>query len=105
MLFIHPRRWASDPLRPDDLSPVGQLVAGGLGGIAAWGISYPIDVIKSRMQTYPEYKGILDCAVKSYRAEGHRVFFAGLGTTVIRSFPVNAVIFLVYEVLIKAIPV
>lgn len=81
-----------------------QLIAGGLGGIAAWVVSYPVDVIKSRMQTYDEYKGIWDCAVKSYRAEGHRVFFTGLGTTVVRSFPVNAVIFLVYEVLIKVIP-
>lgn len=98
--MILSRRWAADPLEPDTLSPTKQLVAGGIGGIAAWAISYPFDVIKSRLQSSTQYKGTWDCALQSYRAEGHRVFFVGLGTTVVRSFPVNAVIFLVYEVLI-----
>jgi solute carrier family 25 carnitine/acylcarnitine transporter 20/29 len=88
----------------DELPPLKQLLAGGLGGIAAWVISYPFDVLKSRIQTNNEYRGLWHCAMASYRNEGARVFFAGLGTTIVRSFPVNAVIFLVYQVLARVLP-
>jgi len=40
-------------------------------------------------------------ALEMYRAEGILSFYKGLTPTVIRSFPVNAVIFLVYEKLIE----
>ncbi|OZJ02992.1 hypothetical protein BZG36_03134 [Bifiguratus adelaidae] len=47
------------------------------------------------------YKGIIDCAIKSYRQEGLQVFGRGLGATIIRAFPVNAVTFFVYEVMME----
>ncbi|KAI8142461.1 mitochondrial carrier domain-containing protein [Fennellomyces sp. T-0311] len=43
------------------------------------------------------YTSIKDCVVRSYQAEGISVFFRGLGPTVLRAFPVNAVTFFVYE--------
>ncbi len=79
-------------------------MAGGVGGIAAWVVSYPFDVIKTRIQSDARYAGMWACAVSSYKADGARIFVAGLGTTIARSFPVNAVIFLVYEVLIRVLP-
>lgn len=39
------------------------------------------------------YKGIGDCIAKTYRSEGVHGFFRGMPTTLIRSFPVNAVTF------------
>lgn len=39
------------------------------------------------------YKGIGDCIAKTYRSEGFNGFFRGMPTTLIRSFPVNAVTF------------
>ena len=48
---------------------VGSLIlAGGLGGIAYWGPTYPMDVIKSRIQVdnlqHPQYRGMVDCFSK-----------------------------------------
>ncbi|KAI8330057.1 mitochondrial carrier domain-containing protein [Chlamydoabsidia padenii] len=89
------------------------LLAGGMAGTISWASIYPIDVIKSRLQmqqvsplgttTTPlivldqPYISIKDCVVRSYRSEGVGVFFRGLGPTVLRGFPVNAVTFLMYE--------
>lgn len=39
------------------------------------------------------YKGTCDCIVQTYRSEGLNGFFRGMPSTLIRSFPVNAVTF------------
>jgi solute carrier family 25 carnitine/acylcarnitine transporter 20/29 len=86
-------------------NPVGLLVAGGTAGVFSWITSYPFDVVKTRIQSLPlkgqpgfdKYSGFWDCAKKSYREEGWRVFFRGLNSCLIRAFPVNAVTFFVYE--------
>eukprot|EP00736_Rhodelphis_marinus_P004629 Rmarinus@m.18752 len=66
----------------EDVGAAGILTAGGLAGVSAWGACYPVDVCKTRMQTQtivkgqpPRYSGLIDCAIKSYKAEGYRVFF------------------------------
>lgn len=74
------------------------LLAGGTAGILSWLSTYPVDVVKSRLQADglrgpPRYLGMLDCARQSYRAEGWRVFTRGLASTLLRAFPVNAATF------------
>uniref|UniRef100_A0A8C5QYH9 Mitochondrial basic amino acids transporter n=1 Tax=Leptobrachium leishanense TaxID=445787 RepID=A0A8C5QYH9_9ANUR len=74
------------------------LFAGGMSGIVSWLSTYPIDVIKSRLQAdgiggVNHYNGILDCVKKSYAIEGWRVFTRGLTSTLLRAFPVNAATF------------
>ncbi|XP_075471193.1 mitochondrial basic amino acids transporter isoform X1 [Ascaphus truei] len=74
------------------------LFAGGMSGIASWLSTYPIDVIKSRLQAdgiggVNHYNGIVDCVRKSYAVEGWRVFTRGLTSTLLRAFPVNAATF------------
>ncbi|XP_053231162.1 mitochondrial basic amino acids transporter [Podarcis raffonei] len=74
------------------------LLAGGMSGIVSWLSTYPVDVIKSRLQAdgvggIVRYHGILDCVRKSYHAEGLRVFTRGLTSTLLRAFPVNAATF------------
>lgn len=71
------------------------MVAGGVAGILSWVATYPVDLIKSRLQAdgmngVRKYSGIIDCALKSYRTEGIKVFTRGLGSTIIRAFPTNA---------------
>uniref|UniRef100_A0A8C5SSK7 Mitochondrial basic amino acids transporter n=1 Tax=Laticauda laticaudata TaxID=8630 RepID=A0A8C5SSK7_LATLA len=68
------------------------LLAGGMSGIVSWLSTYPVDVIKSRLQAdgvggVVRYQGILDCIRKSYRDEGPRVFTRGLTSTLLRAFP------------------
>lgn len=82
----------------DDLGPLSLCLAGGVSGIAAWVITYPFDVVKSRVQIDGmlgdvKYQGTWDCFVKSYNSDGIRVFSKGLNSTIIRAFPVNAVTF------------
>ncbi|CAG8586536.1 12126_t:CDS:10 [Ambispora leptoticha] len=47
------------------------------------------------------YTGIIDCAIKSYKAEGSKFIFKGIVPTLLRAWPVNAVTFYVYEIMIK----
>ncbi|KAF9334963.1 mitochondrial carrier domain-containing protein [Linnemannia elongata] len=126
------------------------LFAGGVAGTLSWASIYPLDVIKTRLQTQPHlmstdalrtlpttatariptpstsllskshnearglvhqtsrqghsktlssapYKGMVDCAIRSYKSEGMSVFMRGATPALLRAFPVNAVTFFVYE--------
>ncbi|KAG8379939.1 hypothetical protein BUALT_Bualt07G0141800 [Buddleja alternifolia] len=82
------------------------LLAGGLAGVASWICSYPLDVIKTRIQAQSQssnlkYSGIVDCFRRSVREEGYNVMWRGLGTTVARAFVVNGAIFTAYETALR----
>ncbi|XP_012063946.1 PREDICTED: mitochondrial basic amino acids transporter-like [Atta cephalotes] len=79
------------------ISTFHMMLAGGLAGTASWVISYPIDVIKSRIQAESSnrYSGALDCLKKSIRAEGYSCLYRGLNSTILRAFPTNAATFAV----------
>ncbi len=79
------------------------LMAGGFAGMASWLCTYPVDVVKSRFQAdmRNEYKGFWDCCIKSYKAEGLAVFGKGLGSTLLRAFPVNAATFTTVEMVLR----
>lgn len=83
------------------------LAAGGLAGVASWVFSYPLDVIKTRLQAQTpysvKYKGILDCLRKSIKEEGYVVLWRGLGTAVARAFVVNGAVFSAYEITLRCL--
>jgi solute carrier family 25 (mitochondrial carnitine/acylcarnitine transporter), member 20/29 len=58
-------------------------------------------VSPTAMTIRESYTGIVDCAAKSYHAEGIAVFFRGIIPTLVRAWPVNAVTFYVYELMIN----
>lgn len=99
--------WLCRQSTPEGQSPssASVLVAGGFAGILSWAVATPLDVIKSRMQMaglkHRVYRGVLDCMASSVRQEGLGVFFRGLTINSARAFPVNAVIFLSYEYLLR----
>ncbi|XP_057678948.1 mitochondrial basic amino acids transporter-like isoform X2 [Corythoichthys intestinalis] len=84
---------------PEDRYMIPKLLfAGGMAGIASWLSTYPVDVIKSRLQAdgvggVHQYSGIADCVRQSVRKEGYMVFTRGLTSTLLRAFPVNAATF------------
>ncbi|EPY81569.1 solute carrier family 25 member 47-like protein [Camelus ferus] len=88
--------------QPDVL---GVLVAGGCAGVLAWAVATPMDVIKSRLQAdgqgQQRYRGLLHCMVSSVREEGPRVLFKGLSLNCCRAFPVNMVVFVTYEAVLR----
>lgn len=94
------------------------LMCGGLAGVITWASIFPLDVIKTRVQTQvlrPETirpgeqqtllhtggsranLGALQIARNAYKTEGAGVFFRGLGVCSVRAFIVNAVQWAVYE--------
>jgi Mitochondrial carrier protein. len=83
--------------------PIGtfhMMLAGGLSGTVSWVLTYPIDVIKSRLQAdgcngVYKYTGFMDCLKKSVASEGYGVLTRGLNSTILRAFPTNAATFTV----------
>ena len=82
------------------------LGAGSLAGISGWVFVYPIDVIKTKIQSEPSliWKDRLSC-VQMYRRllkeSGRSVFMRGFGATILRAVPTNAVIFGGYELTLE----
>ena len=73
---------------------------GGLAGETLWIGSYPFDVVKSKMQSDGfgagmRYQGMRDCFAQTWRGEGWRGFWRGVGPTLVRALPVSAATFAV----------
>ncbi|CAF0721672.1 unnamed protein product [Rotaria sordida] len=87
--------------REVDMPMYMSLLGGAFTGTVAWTVSYPFDVIKSRYQAEKDhvYKGVWDCAVKSLRTEGWRVFTRGFLPCTLRAIPTNAFTYPVYALL------
>ncbi|XP_060037047.1 solute carrier family 25 member 47 isoform X2 [Erinaceus europaeus] len=83
----------------------GVLLAGGGAGVLAWAVATPMDVVKARLQADGRagrrYRGLAHCVVSSVREEGPRVLFKGLALNCCRAFPVNMVVFLAYEAVLR----
>jgi len=91
-------------IKREQISPVNAVLYGAAAGYALWAVIYPIDMIKSRMQTdgfTPEtgrkYASSLDCVKQVLRVDGPRAFLRGLGPTLIRSPFANGATFLGFE--------
>ncbi|KAF2274871.1 mitochondrial carrier protein-like protein [Westerdykella ornata] len=112
----------SSPEDTDKATALKVLLCGGLAGIVTWASIFPLDVIKTRVQTqvlyhktehnvehqallHPRGLGLdrekrlstLQIARQAYQSEGASVFFRGLGICSVRAFIVNAVQWAVYE--------
>ena len=74
------------------------LTAGSLAGIDSWVITYPIDVIKTKIQAEPSlrWKDRVSCVQmwrRLLKESGSGVFMRGFGATLLRAVPANALIF------------
>lgn len=79
---------------------------GGLAGEALWIASYPLDVVKSRMQTdgfgeKQKFKTMRDCFGQTWREGGMRGFWKGIGPTLMRAMPVSAGTFATVELVMR----
>lgn len=82
------------------------LTAGGIGGIAFWTANYPLDLIKTQMQTQRGHGAgsSLVATVKNiYHSKGVLGFYRGYVPCVLRAFPANSVVFLGYELTSRAL--
>ncbi len=93
------------------------ILCGGLAGVVTWASVFPLDMVKTRVQTQvwrgggyapliganagmetgARRLGAIEVARNAYRNEGASVFFRGLTVCSVRAFIVNAVQWAVYE--------
>ncbi|KAJ5279888.1 hypothetical protein N7478_005260 [Penicillium angulare] len=89
-------------LRPAtrELNNIDFLTLSSLSKIFAGCVTYPYQVIRSRLQTYDAhllYRGATDAIMQVWAREGISGFYKGLGPNLVRVLPSTWVTFLVYE--------
>ncbi|ORX58170.1 mitochondrial carrier [Hesseltinella vesiculosa] len=103
--FIQRKQEHSDKIiTKKDLAPTELMLGGALGGMAYNLSFYPIDVVKSHMQTddvlgQKRQRSFSQTARHLYTSGSLGVFYRGCGLTVLRSAPTSAIIFMTYELL------
>ena len=85
-----------------DLSLTAVMVAGGAAGVAMWIPVFPIDTIKSRLQSAEGRPTIGGTIRGLYANGGFKAFFPGMGPAMARAVPANAATFLGVELAHKA---
>lgn len=73
------------------------LVAGSLAGISYWLLIFPVDAIKTQVQS-GMFKSYVESAKFLWQ---NKLLFRGMGIAIIRSIPVNAVNFMVFEAVLR----
>lgn len=85
-----------------ELSLTAVMTAGGAAGIAMWIPVFPVDTIKSRLQS-AEGRPTISGTIRGVFANGGiRAFFPGFGPALARAVPANAATFLGVELAHKA---
>ena len=85
-----------------DLSLTAVMTAGGAAGVAMWIPVFPIDTIKSRLQSAEGRPTIGGVIRGVYGSGGFKAFFPGIGPALARAVPANAATFLGVELAHKA---
>lgn len=83
-----------------DLGTVDYLCLSGASKVFAGIVTYPYQVIRARLQMYEagqKYKSARDAISQTWKREGFRGFYKGLGPNLVRVLPSTWVTFLVYE--------
>lgn len=85
-----------------ELSLSAVMVAGGAAGVAMWIPVFPVDTIKSRLQSAAGNPTIGGTIREVYGKGGLKAFFPGFGPALARAVPANAATFLGVELAHKA---
>lgn len=102
------RELRNDPtLKRTDIPAWKLCLYGGLSGYALWGCIYPVDVLKSKLQTdsltSPKYRGSLDVFKDVWAKQGIKGFYRGFMPTILRAAPANGATFAAFEVTMRLI--
>jgi solute carrier family 25 protein 16 len=93
---------ASNPHKPPQLKYWAELASGGIAGFVSQTVSYPLEVMRRRMQV----GGVVgdghrlrmgETAKRIWLERGWRGFFVGLGIGYVKMIPMTATSFFIYE--------
>ncbi|KAG0166859.1 hypothetical protein DFQ28_010149 [Apophysomyces sp. BC1034] len=107
LLMRRRERLSGKRVTKKDLTAPELMLGGAIGGMSYNASFFPVDVIKSQMQTDEELlaatrkRTFLQTTREIYAGAGIRGFYRGCGITVLRSAPTSAIIFMTYELLIR----
>ena len=92
----------SSPYKPAPLTYWAELLSGALAGLVSQTSSYPLEVIRRRMQVGGAVGdghrlGMKETSIRIWREKGWRGFWVGLGIGYLKVVPMAAVSFYVYE--------
>jgi hypothetical protein len=87
------------------LNSVGIYLAGGFAGATAWSIIFPVDSVKSNLQTMDKSTSLTTVVKDMYISQGLKGFYRGWSSAIMRAFPANAALFLGYETTISLLGV
>ncbi|KAJ1886833.1 hypothetical protein LPJ66_009434 [Kickxella alabastrina] len=88
----------------DTTGPLTHMLAGGTCGVVSWLLIFPVDLVKSTMQSQvlkpkatQEYKSAWQCVRSIYSKVGGTGFYRGISVSLIRAFPIHGLNFVIYE--------
>ncbi|KAI5951622.1 YMC2 [Candida jiufengensis] len=92
-------------LTREQIKPLTLCLYGGLSGYTLWIAIYPIDVIKSKLQTDAlkgaKYNNALSVIKDVFHRQGIRGFYKGFLPTILRAAPANGATFAVFELTMR----
>ena len=98
--------------KKEDISPLTFMGSGAIGGMLYWSAMFPIDTIKSKLQVDIESlkkgmggRSVNTVSVGKYivETEGVAGLYRGLPITLVRAVPANAMIFYIYESVLRVL--
>lgn len=89
--------------KPGELSILAVMAAGGAAGVAMWIPVFPVDTIKSRLQSAEGNPTISGTIRQLYGRGGLGAFFPGIAPAMARAVPANAATFLGVELAHQAL--
>jgi len=93
-----PQEWMDSPT----FGPYVRFSCGIVAGIGASLVTQPADVLKTKMQLYPDkFKSIPEVAVYVYKKYGAQGYFKGLAPRMIRRTMIAAMSWTLYEQMMK----
>jgi solute carrier family 25 carnitine/acylcarnitine transporter 20/29 len=90
-----------------DIPFLAPALSGGFTGSLTWSIVYPLDVVKSKIQSNIDGNpaGYFKTVRKHYKNEGIKGFYKGWRAAVYRAFPTHATVLALYQVVLSTLPV
>lgn len=88
--------WAFNKPR-NQLGPAELFVCGGLAGVSGWSIVFPMDFVKSKVQTSTTPVSSMQVIRSTLANHGPRAFYQGWSAAVMRAFPANAALLMGVE--------